>query len=155
MVRVAPIGSVRRKNEEEHLYRGKVKSTTSVPLRANGQENSLIKKAMGRSNTNAARNRDIAREKKEARFLVQAMLTSYTYVILLITGYAFASLTTTDFGLFLCTTLVWAFVHTAGGAIFVMFNPEIRRHLPCMPKQPSGLESTITNVRVAPSTTNS
>ncbi|KAK6015960.1 hypothetical protein OSTOST_18561, partial [Ostertagia ostertagi] len=106
------------------------------------------------SKTNAARNRDAVREKKEARFLIQAVLTSFTYVILLITGYAFASLTTTDFGLFLCTTLVWAFIHTAGGAIFVVFNPEIRRHLPCVPKQSSGPDLTITNVRAAPTITN-
>ncbi|KAK5977500.1 hypothetical protein GCK32_002206 [Trichostrongylus colubriformis] len=107
------------------------------------------KKIIIKSKTNAAQNREAVRERKEMMFAIQAALSSFTYAILLMSGFAFAPLTVTSFGLFLCTTLVWSFTHTAGGAIFVLFNPEIRRYLYFKSKS-SSKSVTITNVREAP-----
>ncbi|CAJ0608275.1 unnamed protein product [Cylicocyclus nassatus] len=76
-------------------------------------------------------NNDISskRRRKELLLFTQTFVNSLMYAFMLLCFHLVAPSVSTNFQLFLCTTLVWGLSHTFGGVILIVFNPEVRRHI--------------------------
>ncbi|KAL6741413.1 hypothetical protein Aduo_014671 [Ancylostoma duodenale] len=64
--------------------------------------------------------------KKNVRLYIQGCLASGTLVFLNVSYNCVTLITTTRFGVFAATTLVWEIAHIVDGMILVIFNPQLR-----------------------------